>query len=410
MAVVKDESRNRWYISFKEKVGLEYKTRNIKVDASGEPWTIHGEGRVSRAYMNSIMAGEIERYKESKGSLVPRAEAVSLKSLVDAFVASETIARTSPSTIEQYQYCFKNYLFKFVPESTPTNKAFKLEVLDLIKAEIAKRNNTAHSINNKYIALKKLIAFARERKKISPEMKEDAFISLKRLKEADKSLARVNYLSNPKDDVKRLFDSFLSQDEEWLIPIEALFYSGCRIGEFLGIKVKDLNFESNVIIIGRQIDQHGKVKETKTRNVAPVHIPSDFMAELKFYVYERKLNDEDFLFQNKFGKPLSRHATRDMVNAHLEMAGLRHITLHGLRHTYASYLFEQGLDMKVVQSQLRHSSMSTTMDYYIHLTETQKNTAFDNLSLKAGGNGCNKMDENGKQWTNARRDRARKAS
>lgn len=51
---------------------------------------------------------------------------------------------------------------------------------------------------------------------------------------------------------------------------------------------------------------------------------------------------------------------------------MKKITVHGFRHTHASLLFEAGADMKQAQDRLRHTSIKTTMNTYIHVTQEGK--------------------------------------
>ena len=97
------------------------------------------------------------------------------------------------------------------------------------------------------------------------------------------------------------------------------------------------------------------------------------------YISENSVNPDGFVFSVSPGKPVSRMTVRRIVNRHLSMAGLEHITLHGLRHSMATRMFDRGYDVREVQEQLGHSSMDTTMDFYIHYTESKRKKDLDDL-------------------------------
>ena len=62
----------------------------------------------------------------------------------------------------------------------------------------------------------------------------------------------------------------------------------------------------------------------------------------------------------------------------LKKVGLRHIKVHGFRHTHASLLFDAGVSMKDVKERLGHSDITTTMNIYTHVTKKKaKETAID---------------------------------
>jgi integrase len=79
------------------------------------------------------------------------------------------------------------------------------------------------------------------------------------------------------------------------------------------------------------------------------------------------------------GAHVSRRKIREIVNKHLSLANLSHITLHGLRHSFATRMFDKGYDVKEVQTHLGHASMETTMKYYIHYTNHKKQKDLEDL-------------------------------
>ena len=94
-----------------------------------------------------------------------------------------------------------------------------------------------------------------------------------------------------------------------------------------------------------------------------------------------------WVFCSETGGPLDGDNLRKRVFYKvLEQAGLRHIRIHDLRHTFASLLLQNGESLKYIQEQLGHSSIQITMDTYGHLIPGANRGAVDRLD---DATGCN---------------------
>ena len=76
---------------------------------------------------------------------------------------------------------------------------------------------------------------------------------------------------------------------------------------------------------------------------------------------------DDYVFLNRFGKPLSRVSVFNMVKKAALLAGVdKEISPHTFRHSFATHLIENGADLRVVQEMLGHESILTT-EIYTHI-------------------------------------------
>ena len=75
----------------------------------------------------------------------------------------------------------------------------------------------------------------------------------------------------------------------------------------------------------------------------------------------------------------------------LKRAGLRHVTFHSLRHSYAAMLIESGENLKYIQRQLGHASIRVTLDTYGHLMKEANPEASGRLQEIFLGNAGHKM-------------------
>lgn len=149
-------------------------------------------------------------------------------------------------------------------------------------------------------------------------------------------------------------------------------YTGCLIGESLALKVGDVDVDRRRARIGRTWtdDGHGgsmlgTPKNGKARNIA---IPRFLMPQIKAQM--DGMGDDDWLFRATRGRNVWTNTWRTRIwNKAVKAAGMEDagVTIHSLRHTYASFAIAQGADVKTLQMQLGHSSPSITLNTYTAL-------------------------------------------
>ena len=145
--------------------------------------------------------------------------------------------------------------------------------------------------------------------------------------------------------------------------LETLYGCGLRVSEAASLKISDLFFEEGFVrIIGKGNKQRivplGEVAAEAIRSYLDNRDPA---AAPEF---------EDFLFLNRFGKPLSRIAIFNLVKQQALAAGIRkEISPHTFRHSFATHLIENGADLRIVQEMLGHESILTT-EIYTHIEKS----------------------------------------
>lgn len=139
--------------------------------------------------------------------------------------------------------------------------------------------------------------------------------------------------------------------------LEVMYSSGLRISELLDLRVKQINFERGIIrVIG---------KGNKER-IVPI---GDYALEylLKYIGDGRQKNpgrNSDYLFLNRYGKPVSRIYFFLQVKKYAQEAGIKtEISPHTLRHCFATHMLENGAELRAVQEMLGHSNIATTQIY-----------------------------------------------
>lgn len=138
--------------------------------------------------------------------------------------------------------------------------------------------------------------------------------------------------------------------------LELLFATGMRVTEVCNIKTKDFSSNYNELkIIG---------KGNKQRNI---HICNQEVKQaLKDYktYFKDKIEENSYFFINRFNSNLSEQSVRFMIKKYQTNAKVKkHITPHMFRHSFATLLLEEGVDIRYIQQLLGHSSISTTQIY-----------------------------------------------
>lgn len=146
--------------------------------------------------------------------------------------------------------------------------------------------------------------------------------------------------------------------------LELLFAGGLRVSELCKIECGDISPDHLSIRI------NGKGNKERTVYLENLEV----VKALDRCVSFREAADVDtpYVFITKFHQPLTTQAVRNLVAKYAKMAAInKKITPHLFRHTFASLLLEEGVDIKYIQDFLGHSSIATTQ-IYLHTTSNQK--------------------------------------
>lgn len=207
------------------------------------------------------------------------------------------------------------------------------------------------------------------------------------------------------EEVKKIL---VNAKEDKLYPIIALeIYTGLRKGEIMALKWENISFdqeelhvEGNLCRVVKEINADGskcyeyKIMEPKTaksKRVVPL-LPGAIEA-LKMQqamqaqdkeMYSEIYNDQGLVFARCDGTFLSQRAFMDKYHAFLKRYGASDVRFHDLRHTFATLLLEAGEEPKAIQELLGHSTYSTTMDIYAHVTKKGKVNAIKRLDILVG--------------------------
>lgn len=218
---------------------------------------------------------------------------------------------------------------------------------------------------------------------------------------------------------QRAFINFIATNPVyvgWYNFFVTLLGTGCRIGEIVGLRWEDVDFENRTIDINHSMTYYPrhygeykcefKVSLPKTEaGIRTIPMMEKVYEALKDE-YDRQTEEgfhtvvvdgmTGFIFTNRFGmihnpsavnRAIKRiyeaHNTEELVKAkkeHREPVIIPHFSCHHLRHTFCSRFCENETNIKVIQEVMGHKQIETTMDIYAEVNESKKKEAIENLA------------------------------
>lgn len=143
---------------------------------------------------------------------------------------------------------------------------------------------------------------------------------------------------------------------------KTLFNTGLRISELINLKLNDVDLVAHQIYVSAQKTEEGRV----------IPITSTLAKELDTYIKNYRKGNTPYLFTSKSGKQLSRIDVWKHLKKTADKVGIKKkISPHVLRHSCATYMLENGVDIRTIQQILGHKSLNTTQ-IYTHVVDEQK--------------------------------------
>lgn len=161
--------------------------------------------------------------------------------------------------------------------------------------------------------------------------------------------------------------------------LEVLYGTGIRVTECINIQLKDIDFETSIVLI------HGKGNKER-------YVPFGSFANDAILEYVKSGRQElmktyhdthDYLFVNHRGQPLTSAGIQYILKKIIADSSLTtRVHPHMMRHTFATHLLNNGADMRTVQELLGHSSLSSTQ-IYTHVTTDNLQKSYRNFHPRA---------------------------
>jgi integrase len=185
--------------------------------------------------------------------------------------------------------------------------------------------------------------------------------------------------------IEAMLEALQDEDIKYRAAIMIALTTGARMGEIMGLEWQDVDTKNKTISI-RQASQYLPGKGTFTKapknesSIRKVSVNPSLIALLEEYKAEQQskgflCQDNNRLLLMWNGQPMHPNTLSEWFPSFLEKHSLLHMNFHGLRHTSATYLISQGMDIPTVAQRLGHSKPTTTENIYAHAVESRDKKA-----------------------------------
>lgn len=242
----------------------------------------------------------------------------------------------SPKTIKAYLNCLNNYLSYIKPN-------FKFINEEKIKEFLIKKQNKGYAPQTVNLYLNSIKFYYRD------VLRNSYKINLKFAK-INKKLPVV--LS--RQEIENIISLVKNLKHKLIITLA--YGGGLRVSEIVNLKVKDINLEELTIHL-----KNAKGKKDRL-TVFPVKTKNELL------ILITNKNADDYVFESERGGQLSERTAQMIFEKALVSSGIKkEASFHSLRHSFATHLLENGVDVRYVQELLGHSNIRTTQ-IYTHVT------------------------------------------
>jgi integrase/recombinase XerD len=277
----------------------------------------------------------------------------------------------SAKTLSAYQidlFQFTSFLQSNQPGSLPDAiskeiiQSYLAKLTDLYKPKTVKRKVATLKAYFNYLELESLIEVNPMRKlriKIKEPFALPKYLTLHEVSKILKKADEVRRIANRTQDIRSRRLALRN-----LAILELLFATGIRVSELCSLKSEHMDLQSGCLRV--------KGKGEKERIIHFGHEPTMKIMHRYTRAFQSAIHETGYFFINEQGRQLATQSVRSIIQQICQGTDLkRHITPHVFRHTFATLLMEEGVDIKYIQQFLGHSSILTTQ-IYTHVSQRRQ--------------------------------------
>lgn len=362
----------------------------------------------------SLREKELEIMQDMRDGIDGKtASKITLNDMFNLYMAGKRELKQSTRT--NYNYMYKNY----VQDVLGSRKISGIKYSDIkafYNSLITERNFKPNSMEIIHTILHPVFTLAVRDGYIRSNPTDGVMTEIKKGHDWEKTKRHALTIEEQESFINFMVHS--DTYNHWLPLFTVFLGTGCRIGEILGLRWNDCDFENKIIninhnLIYRQQDSGKCEKHITTPKTSAGCRTIPMLGEVRDALLQEKRQQwmmgytkecveidgyTDFIFRNRYGDPYApisiNRAIDRIILAHnaeeqekarqekREAILLPHFSAHNLRHTFCTRFCENETNIKVIQDIMGHSDIGTTMNIYAEATENKKKEAFRNLEGK----------------------------
>lgn len=335
-----------------------------------------------------------------------------LNYLFDRYISTKTELRSSTRT--NYMYMYDHFVRNSFGEKLIKDIKYS-DILYFYLYLLREKDLQINTLETIHTVLNPTFNMAVRDRIIRLNPCEGVMAQIKRKNERNKGVRHALTLEQ-----QRAFMGYIKDHPvfyRWEPLFTVLLGTGCRVGEVIGLRWKDIDLKNRMIHINHSVSYYPRVENSykceyrvslpKTtagiRNIPMMEeVYQAFVKEAKRQKEEDLCNQmeidgmSDFIFCNRFGmlhnpaainRAIRRiseaHNSEEVVKAKKEKRQpviIPHFSCHHLRHTFCTRFCENETNLKVIQSVMGHANIQTTLDIYAEVTDMKKRQSIENLS------------------------------
>lgn len=331
-------------------------------------------GRSYKEAKEKLSAGRADRKGTPKPQKTP---GVSFQSVCREWLEKKEL-KLKASSYATYHTTVHKHLIPFWNAKDIYRIDFQNDIPKLIEKK-QKENLSPKRIQEILRRLKQVLDYAQSKYNL-PYVWIDSDLSVCAVKE-------VTVLSE--DEQKKLSENLMTRHDRRMLGVLLSLYLGLRLGEVCALQWEDIDFQTGTVRITKtlqRVKNFDKSKKAKTKIIigTPKSVKSRRSLPLPFFLltmlkmYQGR--PDAFILT---GTPLCYIEPRQYENifkSYLKELSIRPVNYHALRHTFATRAVEKGVDIKTLSELLGHSSVSITLQLYVHPSMKDKAKSVEKIA------------------------------
>ena len=344
-------------------------------------------GKRLRKFMNvqGLKADAERKLRELLASLdrgIPiNTENVKVSEYLQRWLSDYTLTNTRPRTAERYASDVRLHISPVIGHVRLAD--LRASDIQLMLAKMLENGSSTRSVKHAYTVLKEALTHALHWGLVYRNVSEAV---------TPPKVIKKEIQPPDVEQVRRII--LLAKDTPYETALTFMARTGCRRGECLGLRWKDVDFDSGTASIVFSLQRVGRQgllmqppKSAKSRRAIALDTTTvDTLRNHRGKQMLRRIDlgdsweENDLVFPGLLGRPLDPATLTRNFEKLLKKAGIAGVRLHDLRHFHATTLLKGGTHLKIVQERLGHASIAITADTYSHVAPSLQRVAADSFA------------------------------